>query len=187
MFDPISHPWRRPIIQRNLQLNHLHRNHNNRLRKQRHRVIRAEPVEHPISSASPPVASQRGTHFKIDATSMINGISNENPADVLDLCMLYIWSAYDVNGAVTRLQEPSACESHHFQHCTAIAIVKETYKIGAAWSNTSERRFIASEFAFSGESSIRMKPGKNVAWFSIGPVVQAAHVGPTGVAARGRQ
>ena len=43
------------------------------------------------------------SYFRIDATSMIKGISNENPAELLVRCILAIWSAYDVTGDVMRL------------------------------------------------------------------------------------
>lgn len=43
------------------------------------------------------------TYLKMDATSMMRGISNENPAEFLDRWMLYIWSEYEISGDSTRL------------------------------------------------------------------------------------
>lgn len=45
----------------------------------------------------------RGSYLRIEATSMIRGMSNENPAELRDRLMLKIWSAYDVTGDVMRL------------------------------------------------------------------------------------
>ncbi len=41
------------------------------------------------------------TYFSIDDTSMISGMSRENPAEERLFLMLHIWSAYDVTGEVT--------------------------------------------------------------------------------------
>ena len=40
-------------------------------------------------------------HFNIDATSIISGISSENPADERVLLIDQIWSPYDVTGELT--------------------------------------------------------------------------------------
>jgi hypothetical protein len=42
--------------------------------------------------------TSRRTYRNIDATSIINGISSENPALVLFRCIDKIWSAYEVIG-----------------------------------------------------------------------------------------
>jgi hypothetical protein len=44
-----------------------------------------------------PVAA---TYLKIDATNMINGMSNENPALDFVRCIEYVWSAYEVIGEI---------------------------------------------------------------------------------------
>ena len=41
------------------------------------------------------------TNFKIDATSMMSGMSSEKPEDERFLLMDHIWSAYEVIGEVT--------------------------------------------------------------------------------------
>lgn len=116
VFDPISYPRRRPVLQSNLQQNHLDANHDNGLHKQRGRIVGTEPVEHPIEAVntfpSPMTTAGVMSYLRIDATSMINGTSNENPADVLVRCMLYIWSAYDVNGDVMRLFRVESARQH---------------------------------------------------------------------------
>lgn len=82
-------------------------------------------------------------HFKIDATSMIRGMSNEKPAEHLVLCILSIWSAYDVMGAVAKLH----CNkrSSAFPRCFSPASKSSTHKNGAAYSTTKERSHIVSK------------------------------------------
>jgi hypothetical protein len=41
------------------------------------------------------------THFNIEATSIINGISSEKPADERFLFIDHIWSPYEVTGELT--------------------------------------------------------------------------------------
>lgn len=52
VFDPIPYSRRRPVIQGNLEQDHLHSNHDNRLRQQRNRIISPEPVEHPNATVN---------------------------------------------------------------------------------------------------------------------------------------
>jgi hypothetical protein len=42
-------------------------------------------------------------YLRIEATSMIRGMSREKPAEDLVLWILHIWSAYDVTGEEMRL------------------------------------------------------------------------------------
>lgn len=56
----------------------------------------------PISSTHK-LSIEPGSYLRIDATSMIKGISSENPAELLVRWILAIWSAYDVTGDVMRL------------------------------------------------------------------------------------
>lgn len=113
VFDAALRPRRRTIIQGNLEQHHLDSNHDDRLYQQRNRIVIAEPEVHPIrrksTSSSPrdriPVGEHPSAYLRIEASSMIRGISSEKPADVRVRWMLRIWSAYDVTGEVTRLFE----------------------------------------------------------------------------------
>lgn len=97
-----------PVIQSNLEQRHLDQNHDHSLSQQGRGIIFPKPVKDPkqrvnfniprssqsdaLGSHHGRIDSQGGSYFKIDATSMINGMSSENPAELLFRLMLRIWS-----------------------------------------------------------------------------------------------
>ncbi len=89
------------MIEGNFQQNQLDGNHDERLYEQRPVEFCARVVEY---SADPRqhrdlcARSKAASYLRTDATSIINGISNEKPALDLVLCMEYVWSAYEVMG-----------------------------------------------------------------------------------------
>jgi hypothetical protein len=81
----------------------LNRNHDESLYEQRRIESRAWVVEYSAQLKSVKVGSEvrksgSAAYFSIDATSIINGISSENPALDFVRCIEYIWSAYEVMG-----------------------------------------------------------------------------------------
>lgn len=78
--------------------------------------MRSKPVEHPaieVSLTLDKATNDCSTHFRTEETSMIRGMSSENPADERLLCILHIWSAYEVTGEVT-MKTGAMCVITHF-------------------------------------------------------------------------
>jgi hypothetical protein len=90
---------RRSVVERHFQQDELDDDHEGSLCQEGFVVIRAEPVEHSVARYCqlPPkscsMSCGHATHFNIDATSIIKGISRENPSLVFFLCIDAIWSA----------------------------------------------------------------------------------------------
>jgi hypothetical protein len=55
------------------------------------------------------------THFNIEATSIINGMSREKPADERLLLIDHIWSPYEVTGELT-MNSGAICVMIHFRN-----------------------------------------------------------------------
>lgn len=90
----------------NMEKQHLHHQHDVRLHQQGKVKPGAEPVENSIPDQYGEQLDTNGvfslmTNFVIEATSMMRGMSRENPADECFRFMLHIWSPYDVTGEVT--------------------------------------------------------------------------------------
>jgi hypothetical protein len=102
MLNPALLSRSRSVIQGNFQQHELNSDHDNSLRQQCDGIVVAKPVEDPAMLA---LAGRldRAAHFRIEAISIIKGISSEKPAELLLRCILRIWSVYEVKGDVTRL------------------------------------------------------------------------------------
>jgi hypothetical protein len=74
------------VVQSHLQEDSLCKDHHHRLRQQGGGVVLSKPIEDPeamLLSCSALVDSSECSYFKIDATSMIRGMSKEKPAELL--------------------------------------------------------------------------------------------------------
>lgn len=87
------------------------------------------------------------SYLRIDATSMIKGISSENPAELLVRCILAIWSAYDVTGDVIRLCGTAMISITRFIKPFAnVRKLGPTHKNGAPYSRITENRYILTRY-----------------------------------------
>jgi len=119
MFQPGAHPTRRAIIERDFQQDRLHEDHEDRLREERDAIIFAEPVEDPAGKKGALLERERereresarevasfpqllfnrknttvlSSYLRIDATSMMRGMSREKPSLDLERWIAMIWSA----------------------------------------------------------------------------------------------
>ena len=87
------------------------------------------------------------SYLRIDATSMIKGISSENPAELLVRCILAIWSAYDVTGDVMRLYSTAMVSIIRFIKPFAnVQKLGPTHKNGAPYSRIFENKYIVTHY-----------------------------------------
>jgi hypothetical protein len=85
--------------------------------------------------------------LSIDATSIINGMSRENPADDRFWCIEYIWSAYEVTGEEIRLDHTLVSMIPTIQRLPAIGSTEATYNTGATlFINQSKRPMVPVTF-----------------------------------------
>lgn len=75
------------------------------------------------------------SHLRIDATSIMRGMSREKPSLVLDRCMELIWSAYEVIGDRTRLEE-GQWEIERLRRADMLTIVAQSNRQGVRESET---------------------------------------------------
>lgn len=84
------------MVESDLQQDHLHYNHDDGLDQQGIVEVRLGPVEEPgrgeVSQVPGMLVVGCRNYFKMDATSMMSGMSRENPALDLFLCIDNAWS-----------------------------------------------------------------------------------------------
>lgn len=78
------------MVERNLQQNQLYGNHDECLYEQRHIELRAGIVEHSANRSVMSSLSGNAANLMTEATSIISGISNENPALDFVRCIEYV-------------------------------------------------------------------------------------------------
>lgn len=85
----------------------LHYDHDEGLDEEGRVVTSPDPVENPaITSQRPTLLSCRAirAYLRIEASSIIRGMSREKPEEVRVRWIEYIWSAYEVMGDVIKLR-----------------------------------------------------------------------------------
>lgn len=82
-------------------------------------VVCAEPVEDPEEGVLMHEEAGYGlmkSYLRIEATSIMRGMSREKPSLLFERCIDRIWSAYEVRGDNARLGDDVSKDTEHSRH-----------------------------------------------------------------------